>query len=310
MHGKVYIIVLNYKHWEDTVECVQSLQKLVYKGEVDIIVVDNCSQNNSLENIQHRLVDTHSPFPVHYMGLYSNGGFAKGNNAGLHFALQKGDGAYFWVLNNDTTVDSSSLEHLVAQAENDKRHFRRIGLYGTKLRYYAFPEKLQAVGGIYNKWFATLKEKGNLEIDKGQYDEERFPNVLVGASLFATKDFLHEVGLLGEDYFIYFEEEDWAERARRRDWGMCVVTESIVYHKQGVATQANGLNNNHKSRFSDFFYFRNRLRVTARFFPYCLPTVYLSFVFIALNRIRRKQWDRLGLIIYLMFRFRTAEWKG
>jgi len=306
MNPKVYIILLNYKNWQDTLECLVSLNRQSY-ANFEAVIVDNDSGNNSLQQIQTSLRDQNILYSIHYIQSQENGGFSKGNNEGLRFALSQSDGDYFWILNNDTTLDTQALECLVIKAQSDWKNGLKTGLYGSKLRYHARPEIIQAVGGRYNKWLGMLKEVGNLATDKGQFDQLVEPNVLVGASLFASKDFIEDVGLLGEDYFLYFEELDWAERAKRKGWRMMVVPESIVFHKQGMATQANGLQNNQKSKLSDFYYFRNRLRVTAQYFPFCLPTVYLSFMFTAMNRIRRGQWNRLGMLWNVLWRFKTIE---
>ena len=307
MNSKVYIILLNYKNWQDTLECLLSIENLAYKN-FEVVLVDNFSQNNSIQNIQQSLAKQKLSFTIHFIELVENGGFAKGNNAGLKFAQEIGDGDFFWVLNNDTTLDELALDQLVGAVILDRKAERKVGLYGSKLRYYSHPELLQAMGGQYNKWLGSMKEVGNLEIDKGQYDTNTTPNVLIGAAIFVTIDFLKEVGYFNEIYFIYFEEIDWAERGRKLGWGLKVVPSSVVYHKQGMATQASGLQNDQKSKLSDFYYFRNRLRITAQYFPYCLLTVYLSYLFTAINRIRRGQWDRLEMLWKVMWKFKTINW--
>lgn len=304
---KVYIVLLNYKNWEDTVECLLSLNNLK-EAFFEVVVVDNASGNESLVAIKSSLAGVKLNYKINYLQAEHNGGFAKGNNIGINFALERGDGSYVWVLNNDTTVDEYSLKFLIEKAFGNFQSGLKIGVYGSKLRYYSQPEVLQAMGGRYNKCLGTIKEIGNLELDKGQFDHCNDVNVVIGAAMFLPSECLVDVGLLSEEYFIYFEEIDLVEKAKKMGWGVACVPESVVYHKQGMATNANGLDNLNKSKLSDFFYFRNRLKVTYKFYPFYLPTVYLSYIFTAINRIRRGQWRRLWMLFKVLFRFRTIQW--
>jgi GT2 family glycosyltransferase len=94
-------------------------------------------------------------------------------------------------------------------------------------------------------------------------------------------------------------------RGRKKGWGLRVVPECVVYHKQGVSTGGGSGDKANKSAFSDFYSFRNKLLFTARYYPWCLPTLYCSFFGVALQRIGRGQWDRLPMMLALMFTFFT-----
>jgi GT2 family glycosyltransferase len=50
-YPKIYIIILNYNGWDDTIECLESVFKLNY-GSFQVVIVDNNSENNSLEKIK------------------------------------------------------------------------------------------------------------------------------------------------------------------------------------------------------------------------------------------------------------------
>ncbi|MDP1858863.1 MAG: glycosyltransferase family 2 protein [Gemmatimonadaceae bacterium] len=302
MPPKVYVVILNYRTWTDTVECLESLCHTSHRP-FEVIVADNASGDGSLDRIREA-VDGRLNFPLHYLQSAFNGGFAAGNNIGLRYALAAGDGRYFWLLNSDTVVTPEAMSALVGAAEDDHSRGRKIGQYGSKLLYHARPHLIQAVGGSYNKWFGVTKELGNLQRDTGQFDVTApTPDILIGASLFVSSLFLQETGLMCEDYFLYFEEHDWAVRGARRGFGLRVVPGSVIYHKQGVSIGAVGGDRQGKSVLSDFYSFRNRLLFTLRFFPYCLPTVYLGCLGVAVNRARRRQWNRLPMMLRLMCTF-------
>lgn len=302
MPPKVYVVILNYRTWADTVECLESLCHTSHRP-FEVIVVDNASGDGSLDRIR-KAVDGQLNFPLHCIQSSLNGGFAAGNNIGLRHALAAGDGRYFWLLNSDTVVTPDAMSALVHAAEHDRSAARKIGQYGSKLLYHARPHLIQALGGSYNRWFGITSEIGNLQPDTGQFDiSAPRPDILIGASLFVSDQFLNETGLLCEDYFLYFEEHDWAVRGACCGFGLRVVPESVIYHKQGVSIGALGGDREQKSVLSDFYSFRNRLLFTFRFFPFCLPTVYLGCLGIAFNRALRGQWSRLPMLARLMCTF-------
>ena len=344
---KVYIIILTYKGWKDTIECLESVLKSTY-ANYQVIVVDNHSPDDSLKRIklwalgeqeaaflpQPPISDLVLPLvkkPLSFIVSQPNGqvresyqihapadpalegvlpttkepliiipapdnlGYSYGNNIGLTYALAKGDGAFFWILNNDTVVDQDALKNLVATAETLSGAPEKMGIMGSKLLFYYAPETLQGVGGKYNRWTAIGRHVGAYEKDTGQYDHQKLEqDYVIGASLFVDANFVTEVGLLNEEYFLYFEEPDWIIRGQRKGWGIGYCYQAKVYHKEGgfSGTAQKGKD---RSVFSDYYGLRNRLIFTRKFYPYALPVVYLSFFAIFINRLKRKQYGRLKL---------------
>jgi GT2 family glycosyltransferase len=123
-------------------------------------------------------------------------------------------------------------------------------------------------------------------------------NYVEGASMLVSRQFLIEVGLLCEDYFLYFEEADWAIRAEGR-FRPGYAPKSIVYHKVGgsIGTSSNPAS---KSITCDYFNIRNRLLFTRRFYPAALPTVWLVIVGALLLRLFLGKWDRAKMILRLL----------
>src|SRR5699024_601070 len=290
---QVYIVIVNWNGWEDTIECLESLKQLDYP-HYSVIVIDNGSSGQSVEEIGKR-------FPEVLLNQNeSNLGFAGGNNVGIRYALERG-ADYVWLLNNDTVVDREALSTLVEYMNGRPN----IGICGSKLIYYHKQDTLQALGGGYfNKWLGTVTTLGNRQPIDRNFDKEEVEDSLdyiIGASMMVSKNFLEVVGLLNEDYFLYFEELDWAMRAKQKfSLGFC--PQSIVYHKEGASTGAD-LQKRSRSKQSDYYQLKNRLKFTCNFFPFFLPCTYLSVVYALFNRIKRGQWDRIPMILKLMFTF-------
>ena len=168
-------------------------------------------------------------------------------------------------------------------------------MLGATLLHYDNPKSIQCLGGYhYNPWFAyvtpVLKPK---DVSKISY--------LAGASLFVPKKFVEDVGLLEEDYFLYFEELDWIKRGKKRGWSLAYEPQAIVYHKEGATIGGSSqLKKTEKSILSDFYSLRNRLLITRKYFPWHAPTVYLTFLLTLVNRIRRKQLNRVSMVINVL----------
>lgn len=319
----IYIIVLNYNNWEDTIECLESIYK-IENPKYRVIVCDNNSTDNSLLYIKEwaegkfHLTPKSNDFRIKkrlyplkekpikykfisrdddYIGDESlilidnkeNRGYAAGNNIGIKYAMNHKDCQFLWILNNDTVVDNNALMALLLEMEKNKK----IGICGSKTYYYYFPDKLQCKSGYgYNKWIAcpySIKEPFNI-------DKLAFVN---GASMFVRRSFIENIGLMNEEYFLYFEELDWAIRGKDK-YVLGYSKDSIIYHKEGATTNK-GLKE--KSLLSDFFGVRNRIIATKNFYKYCLPTVYLGIFIVIFNRIKRKQYKRIWIFIKLMLSF-------
>lgn len=165
----------------------------------------------------------------------ANLGFAGGNNVGLRRALSAGDLAYVWLLNNDTVVERGALSSLVATMQGGPD----VGICGSTLLYYHSPRTVQALGGsTYNRWTARAGHIGlGRDIDDAPpcHEVERQLQYVVGASMMVSRSFLEQIGLLNEQYFIYFEEIDWATRAKGK-FSMASCPRSLGYHKEGGTT--------------------------------------------------------------------------
>ena len=216
----------------------------------------------------------------------ANLGFAGGNNVGLRYAMARDDFDYVWLLNIDTVIKSDALTQMISRI----RERPDAGMCGSTIPFYHEPDKLWALGGAtYNKLFARsrcigLNQPVNINIDRKKIECRL--KYLAGASILVSRSFLRDVGLLSEDYFLYFEELDWAVRAKGR-YSMAYAPESIVYHKVSASTGKGGTNKD--NRVSEYFMFKSSLLFTYKYYPLFMP-----FVFTRVTAI------------YLLKRFRSS----
>ncbi len=298
---KIYIIVLNYHGYDDTIECIGSLLQLNFQN-FQIIVVDNSETREEFDKfkINYKDMDFFEEFNIFpsnkkiiFIKALKNKGFSAGNNIGIKYAFFNGESDYIWILNNDTVVENNSLIYLVNKMGESHGY---IGFLGNKLLYYN-SDIIQGLGGKYNKFIAQSITLGAFEKDKGQYDTVDVKTKVdypIGASLFFKKDCLLEVGLLNETYFLYFEEMDYVARAKNMGWDFDICYKAKVWHKEGRSTKNN---KNFRTDFSDYINLKNRILFTKRYFVCYLPFVYLSFIFVIINRIKRKKFSLIKSIL-------------
>ena len=222
---KVYIILLNWNNEEDTIECIQSLEEINY-GNYKIIIVDNGSEIESVLKIEKQYPE------MKIIKNKENLGFAGGNNVGIKYAIE--DGAdYVLLLNNDTTVEKDFLKKLVEAGELNKKN----GLLGSKTNYHSEPNRIWFAGGKVS-W---MKNKGMHigldEIDNGQYDKIKEVDYLTGCCLLIKREVIEKIGVLEEDYFLYYEDTDFSLRAKNVGYKIMYIPESKIYHKVSRSTK-------------------------------------------------------------------------
>jgi GT2 family glycosyltransferase len=336
-NGRVYILLLNWNGWKDTIECLESVFRSSYHN-YRVIVCDNNSKDSSVEHIKawadsrldvppmsKILRDIVTP-PVNKPILYvdydkreaesggdgksdpslvlirtgANLGFAGGNNVGLRYVMARNDAAFVWLLNNDTIIQSDSLIQMVERFRGNPQ----IGICGSAVRYYHHPLVTQCLGGCtYNKWFGIANNVGHMqpisESVNGDIVEKKMDYVL-GASMLVSLKFLSEVGLMNESYFLYYEEIDWATRARGK-FTLAFAPMSVVYHKEGASIGSKSSASQKLRYRSEFFLIKSRIKFTANHFVYAVPTVYIGFLVIFFVRLLRGQWARATMLLKALF---------
>ncbi|UFS69717.1 glycosyltransferase family 2 protein [Geomonas sp. RF6] len=332
----VYVVLVNYNGWEDTVACLDSLFRSDYP-RFRVLVCDNGSGDGSLDKIAQwaeggrslpparrgTLARLHHPprvralpfarydrraaesggevgeeAPLVLIDCGENLGFAGGNNVALRYALARGDFDHAWLLNNDTVVEPDAMRAMAARLAESAEG----GLCAATLLHYHDPSRVQALGGgWYCKWLGLAWHLGRLSRWPARPDRDRIERLLhypVGASMMVSKGFLEEVGLLCEEYFLYFEELDWVLRAAGR-YGVVYAPESVVYHKVGASVGTSS-NPAAKSAACDYWNARNRIFFTRRWFPEALPTVYLGLLGTLAVRLLLGKWDRAAMLLRLL----------
>lgn len=214
---KVYIIVLNWNGLSDTVECLESVYRLDYPN-FEVVVVDNGSVDDPAPVVR-------AQFPrASLLMNRENLGYTGGNNVGIRHAMRNG-GDYIWLLNNDTTVDSTCLTRLVATAGGE-----RVALVSPTIYYYDSPTRKQFCGSCIDMADLSLSFPDRSVPSPAAFTTG--PNVcLWGTALLIKAAVAEQIGVLDERYFAYWEDTDYSLRTRQAGYVNRLAPSASVYHK-------------------------------------------------------------------------------
>jgi hypothetical protein len=243
----VCVVILNWNGRDDTLACLASLQDVRYPN-FRAVVVDNGSSDDSVPAIR-------SAFPdVEVIETGRNLGFAGGNNVGIRRALELG-ADYVLLLNNDTEVDPGILDAFVAAAAR----FPDAGVFSGKIYFHSDPQRIWYAGARWNDEASRFDQIGEGVLDDGQaFSAAGETAYACGCAFFLPAARLREVGLLDEQFFLYFEETDWCYRANAAGHPSIFVSEAKLWHKVSMSFGGE------RSPLALYFITRNRLLWASR----------------------------------------------
>jgi len=306
---KVFLIILNWNGGKMTVNCLRSLEGIKTDGvDVEIIVVDNGSTDNSLkliEDFKFKIEDSHLRLKV--LRNKTNLGFAEGNNKGIRYALEEG-ADFICLLNNDTRVSPDFLLHLIKVAESGEK----IGIVGGKIyfeRGYEFHKeryKLNELGKVI--WYAGgeidwdnvyATHRGVDEVDCGQYEVQVETEYVNGCLMLIKREVFEKVGFFDPKYFLYFEENDFCQKALKAGFKLVFTPKAVIWHLNAGSSGSG-------SPLHDYFLTRNRLLFGMRWAP-LRSKIALIKESVKLLFSGRK-WQKIGVKDFYLRKFGKGSW--
>lgn len=227
------IVILNYKTPQLVVDCLQSLQSEVEGTGHRVIVVDNCSNDGSVEGIQTAIATHHwSPW-AEVLPSPVNGGFSAGNNVGIKAI----DAEAYLLLNSDTIVRPGAIATLLTTLAEHPA----AGLVSPRLEWpdatpqiscfhYHSPisELIDAAG---TGPITTLLQPWNVPVPVSEQPIE--PDWTSFACVLIRKAVIEQIGLMDEGYFMYYDDVDYCRRARDLGWTVLHNPAARVVHLRG-----------------------------------------------------------------------------
>jgi GT2 family glycosyltransferase len=295
MNKTIAIVILNYKNWQDTVECLESVFACTYQP-CRVIVVDNDSQNDSLEHIAAWLDKNGRAFvrltqeqsekdafveaPLVLIQSAANRGYSAGNNIGIRWAIRAGD-PYALILNNDTVVEKDFLQPLAAFLETHpdtamvgpslKRPDGSLDRTCARIRP-TFWDYFFRAGPGKTIWPNSPWRQSSWYFREEKLSSPQQVEVLSGSCLLIRCDFLEAIGLLDENTFLFAEEYILAEQAIRAQKHIYMITQSSVIHKHGQSIRKRASTSMMRYAIESHIYYLSHYRQMSR----CRIKLYLS----------------------------------
>ena len=252
--AKYCIVILNYIDWQDTVNCIDSFLKNGDGIELSIIVVDNGSKNESVQELEERYKNLPN---IIIAPLAENQGFAKGNNYGFNIAKRKNDFDYFIFSNSDILIQPGLFRWIEEVDKQSKFDVLGPDIFAKKMNVHQNPlatytdRIIKIYLNIIKRKIAITCLKLGIDYDD-QYKRKRvysniseentstrYQNVTVHGSfvIFNKSYFSHYDMPFDGRTFLYMEEHILFQRCRKKNLKMIVDLTQQVIHLQGASTE-------------------------------------------------------------------------
>jgi N-acetylglucosaminyl-diphospho-decaprenol L-rhamnosyltransferase len=258
------IVIVNYRTPNLTINCLHSLVSEVSTvPATKVVVVDNDSGDRSIAQISDAIAQNGWENWASLLPSARNGGYAYGNNLVIRSALQSSaPPPYFLLLNPDSEVRSGALKALIDFMGQNPN----VGIAGSSfegpegkpwLMAFRFPTvwseldsglRLGIVSKLLSNWIIPCP----------MTDRACQVDWLPGASMIVRREVFESIGLMDEEYFLYFEETDFCLHAKRAGWSCWYVPQSRVMHLAGQSTGVTLKDGNLKRRPQYWFESRQR----------------------------------------------------
>ncbi len=249
----VSVILVNYKTKDLTINAIKSVFEKTQGIDFEIFVVDNNSQDGSIEAIEKE-------FPnINIIKSPVNAGFGAANN----IAIKQAKGKYILCLNTDTLLINNAIKIMydfMEKVENQKVAVCGSVLFNKDLTLGICGGNFPNITEIFWKFGLRniLKKqylKYKLTLTANEIDKQSNIDYVTGADILFRKSVLDEVGLFDEKFFMYFEETDLCKRIRDKGYDIKLVKDAKIIHLEGQSNK-NTLQKKEISKRSEFYYFR------------------------------------------------------
>jgi GT2 family glycosyltransferase len=256
---------------EETIQCVESILNNI-EGDKKVIVVDNCSPNNTGADLEKRYAGSGN---VDVLQTGKNLGFAKGNNFGYGYAVQNYDPDFVVVMNNDMEIRQQDFISRMEKSWEEHR-FAVMGpdIYSTKKKYHQNPQtrkmptrkdlesscrnlelkdKLSFLIALKWKIYALMGRKPAEEKRAENYVDHVVEDPLLHGSCYIfSRDFTvrHPQECFYPETFMYLEAEILCYQCRRDGEKMIYDPGLKVDHHEDVATDLEYHKQSRKSIFT------------------------------------------------------------
>lgn len=308
---KVALITINYNGDKNLKKCLESLYKVVLSDIfLTIYVVDNKSKQESLASIEKYINSLPSKKQLKTVLIKNtnNSGFTGGNNLGISKAIEE-ENEFIMLLNDDTVVANDLILILVTtiSLHPDAGAVVPKVYFAPGYEYHKDRYKENEIGKVI--WYAGGKmDWNNLighnigvdEVDKGQFNREEEIELLTGCCVIFKREVLERVGLLDDNYFMYYEDADFSLRLKKFGYRLYFEPRGIVWHKNAGSSGGSG------SSLQDYYISRNRLYFGMTYAPFRTKVALLRESFRML--LHGRSWQKIGIRDYFLHNLKKGSY--
>jgi len=300
---KVFVTLINYNNNRATYDCLQSLEETnIESFELSVIVVDNASREKFTEDKKYQ------KFNLKIIRSEENLGFAGGQNVGINYALDNG-ADYVLVLNNDVILDKNLIVELLKTFDNKDCGIVSPKIYFSKgHEFHKDRYQKEDLGRVI--WYAGGKmdwknmlasHRGVDEVDKGQYETVEQTNFASGCCEMIKREVFDKAGLFDVRYFLYYEDNDLSQRAKKQSFKIFYQPKAILWHLNAGSAGGSG------SALQDYYITRNRLLFG---FNYSSLRTKIALVKESLkNILSGRSWQKKGALDFYLRRFGKGSYR-
>lgn len=231
--ARIAVSIINYKTADLTIQCTQSVLDCL--GDVDghVVIVDNRSDDGSIEKISTWIAEHNHADRVHLVASGTNSGFSGGHNQGM--GAMPAD--YYLILNSDAVLRPGFIDEILKAADAEPT----IGLFSPRIDYDDGGQQIScfrfmspqselirgAESGPITKLLAKSRVALEMPPEPEQIEWASFACILLRAEM------TDELGPMDEGYFLYFEDVEYCWRARQAGWRIRYVPQARAIHFRG-----------------------------------------------------------------------------
>jgi len=229
----ISIIIVTYNSEEEIVNCINSLLPQLKEINGEIIVIDNNSYDNTIS-----LINNISDNRISIIQNEKNLGYTKANNQGINHA----DGEYVLLLNPDTIIPNNTINNLVDEIRDNKY----LSVIAPQLRFpngkvqnscRRFPRRRDIIYESFGlgRIFKDSKEFNYWKMIDFDHSKTKLVDQPAGAALLIPKKIINEIGLLDEQFPMFFSDVDYCRRIRDADYSVFYTVNTHIIHKGGAS---------------------------------------------------------------------------
>lgn len=228
------IIIVNWKVRELLGGCLNSIFSRLKGQEFEVIVVDNASEDGSVEMIKRKFPE------VKLIINNENLGFAKACNQGIKIA----QGKYLFFLNPDCQVTDNTYEKIIDFMESHPE----VGVGGcylyypdgrTQTSFYRFTSLTTLLGRALLLYSFLPKNSLTAPFFFDCFMKNKSIERVCGGAMVVRREAFEEVGLFDESFFLYYEDEDLCYRMKQKGWKIAPIPNTKIIHHHNQSGKKN-----------------------------------------------------------------------